>query len=80
MLDDAVISGNKVRFDLTNMKNIEGVLNGSAYQVETTTAEIRHIIENWGNGFNKIVTFYEEENRVLKEYTDINKLLKWFKK
>jgi hypothetical protein len=55
-LDNAVASNRQVVFDLTNMNDIPGVLNGTAYSEATTSFELRYIQSNWSL-FSRIVKF-----------------------
>jgi hypothetical protein len=48
-LADAASSGQQVHFDLTNMQDIPGVLAGTAYTKEVTSAELRYIRDNWSS-------------------------------
>jgi hypothetical protein len=57
-LDKAAESGNMIRFDLTNMQDIAGTLNGMGKFADTVTgAELRHIQLGWGT-FQNVVKFY----------------------
>jgi hypothetical protein len=56
-LDAAAASGRPIVFDLTNMKNISGVLSGTGEFANTVTgAELRYIQGNWAT-FQGNVTF-----------------------
>lgn len=57
-LNSAAANGRTVIFDLTNMKNIPGVLNGTAYQNAVTSTELRYIQSNWSQ-FSSTVRFVE---------------------
>ena len=57
-LNKQLSQGGKIRFDLTNVKDITGVLNGTGkYGNTVTAAELRHIHGNWLQ-FQNNVTFY----------------------
>jgi YD repeat-containing protein len=46
-----------IRFDLTNMDDISGVLNGASYRNAITSYELNYIRDNWGR-FSNNVKFY----------------------
>jgi len=57
-LDEAATAGTKIRFDLTNVKDLKGVLAGTGEFADTVTAhELRHIAGNWDK-FKGVVSFY----------------------
>jgi hypothetical protein len=58
VLDEAVSNGRLVRFDLTYVNDLKGVLNGTAFTGKVTTTELRHIRSNWDR-FKSIVKFYK---------------------
>jgi hypothetical protein len=64
LLNDAADSGRMVHFDLTNMDDLAGIVQGtSVHQNAVTTQEFLHIVKNWkpqdGHpGFEKNVKFY----------------------
>jgi hypothetical protein len=56
-LNQAASTGRTVIFDLTNMQDISGTLDGTGPFANTVTgAELRHIQLNWG-GFQQNVKF-----------------------
>lgn len=57
-LDEAAAAGTNVRFDLTNVKDLKGVLAGTGEFANTVTGqELRHIATNWDR-FRSVVSFY----------------------
>ena len=57
-MDAAVASGNKIHFDLTEVKNLDGVLQNSGQYADSVTAvELRYIRDNWPR-FKDSVKFY----------------------
>jgi RHS repeat-associated protein len=57
-LDAAASSGRRVRFDLTHINDLQGVLRGEGYWADTVTAhELRYLQANWAR-FQKITHFY----------------------
>ncbi len=57
-LDDAAKAGNRVHFDLTNVKDVGNVLvNKGPYANTVTGNEIRYLLTNWGR-FRNTVTFW----------------------
>jgi hypothetical protein len=56
-LNKQLSKGGKVRFDITNVKDMKGVLSGTGkYGNTVTAAELRHIQSNWSQ-FKDSVTF-----------------------
>jgi RHS repeat-associated protein len=56
-LNEAAASGRPIVFDLTNMQEIPGVLDGTSQYAGTVTAmELRHIQANWSS-FEPVVKF-----------------------
>ena len=63
-LNEAAASGRKIRFDLTHMEDILGILNNTGKYADTTTAiELRYIRANWVK-FNNLVHFYVNDIEV----------------
>jgi hypothetical protein len=59
-LEAAAASGRPVIFDLTHVKELQGVLNGtSSYAATITGAELQYLKANWER-FKNTVTFYRE--------------------
>ncbi|MEP7051066.1 MAG: hypothetical protein ABJB12_11970, partial [Pseudomonadota bacterium] len=56
-LENQLASGGNIRFDLSNVNDIQGVLNGTAYVGATTSAELNYLQANWSN-FQNQVSFY----------------------
>jgi hypothetical protein len=64
-LNNAASTGTRVRFDLTHVNDIDGVLRGVGPHAQTVTgAELRHIQANW-DVFKQVVTFYNGGAEVL---------------
>jgi hypothetical protein len=60
-----MLNGNKIRFDLTNMANLQGVLNNTGEWSDTVTAnELRYIRNNWEKLQGSIV-FYMNDREVV---------------
>jgi hypothetical protein len=57
-LDAAAAAGRPIVFDLTNMTNVQGVLDGTVYASKVTTMELQYIQANWGT-FQSVVQFLE---------------------
>ena len=56
--------GNKIRFDLTYMADLDGVLNNiGKYAEMITSQELRYIRDNWKR-LNKCVIFYKNNKEV----------------
>jgi RHS repeat-associated protein len=69
ILERQVEVGGKIHFDLTHMKDIQGVLkNTGAYAKTTTGDELRHIRKNW-NRFRLSTSFYQDKVKVLPPWT-----------
>jgi len=63
-LDDAAANGRMIRFDLSNVYDVDGVLDGSGQFARTVTGdELRHIQDNWGT-FQDVVKFYRDGSEV----------------
>jgi len=63
-LNKQVQSGGKVRFDLTNVSDLKGVLSNRGSFANTVTAkELRHIQSNWSQ-FKGSTTFYRNGQEV----------------
>jgi hypothetical protein len=58
ILDKVQASGGRVLFDLTNMKDVPGVLTGRSYVNEVTSQELRYIVANWDR-FKNTVDFLD---------------------
>ena len=57
-LDTAAASGRRVRFDLTHVDDLQGVLRGQGEWANTVTAhELRYLQANWSR-FQKVTHFY----------------------
>jgi RHS repeat-associated protein len=56
-LDQQLQKGGMIRFDLSNVKNIEGVLNGTFKADAVTTFELQYLKANWA-AFKDSVVFY----------------------
>ena len=56
-MERVLAEGFNIRFDLTSMRNIQGVLAGTAYPNATTTFELRYLQANWAR-FSGNVKFY----------------------
>ena len=60
-----IVVGNYIHFDLTNMQDIDGILNGtSQYMNRTTSGELRHIHDNWDR-LSGNIKFYSNGEEVL---------------
>lgn len=63
-IENTVKQGNYTHFDLTNMQDIDGILNGtSQYMNRTTSGELRYIRDNWDRLFGNI-KFYNNGKEV----------------
>jgi hypothetical protein len=58
-MNNALGSGRTIAFDLTNMNDIPGVLNGTSYAGTTTSFELQYIQSNWSS-FSQIVKFMNQ--------------------
>jgi len=59
-LEGQLAEGGMVRFDLTNVKNLKGILKGTGEYAESTTSqELRYLRENWRR-FKNNVKFYQD--------------------
>ena len=67
-LDAAAASGRPVVFDLTNMEDVPGVLDGSAHADKVTSKELRHIKDNWDDKFKDNVVFCKDGKRADKPW------------
>lgn len=64
-IDDTARQGNFIHFDLTNMQDLEGILNGtSPYVGRITSGELRYIRDNWDR-LSGNVKFYNNGKEVL---------------
>lgn len=64
-IENTVKQGNYIHFDLTNMQDIDDILNGtSQYMNRTTSGELRYIRDNWDRLFGNI-KFYNNGKEVL---------------
>lgn len=52
-----------IRFDLTNISNLKGVLNGRAYPNAITTFELQYLRANWTRFQNNTI-FYRNDIQV----------------
>ncbi|WP_301082543.1 hypothetical protein, partial [Thomasclavelia cocleata] len=69
-IENTVKSGNTIRFDLTNMEDIQGILNGtSQYQNTVTAGELKYIYNNWHRLSNN-VKFYGNGKEVLPPWME----------
>ena len=66
-LDRAAASGRSIIFDLTNMNDVPGVLDGSAYPNAVTSKELKHIKENWSD-FEDVVCFCKDGKKVKRPW------------
>lgn len=64
MMNKQFENNGTIRFDLSNIDNIKGVLNGSAYQGHTAV-ELQYIKQNWDKVKDNVV-FYKD-GQVVKE-------------
>jgi hypothetical protein len=63
-MEKCVANQNKVRFDLTNVDDMEGVLNNTgSYAGAITSKELRFIRDNWGR-FESHIIFYKNNEEV----------------
>jgi RHS repeat-associated protein len=62
-LDAAAESGQSIVFDLSNVEDVSGVLNGTAYPDAVTSAELQYIAANWDR-FSGIVSFVKNGQTV----------------
>ncbi len=64
-MEKAVNRGSTIHFDLTYMKDVEGILNNTGKYKDTITAgELRYIRDNW-HRFAENVKFYYYEMEVI---------------
>jgi hypothetical protein len=63
-MEDAVAKGNTIHFDLTHVKDLKGVLNGTGeYAASVTAGELRYIRNAWSR-FSENVKFYIDMKEV----------------
>ena len=64
-IENTVKQGNYIHFDLTNMQDIDGIMNGtSQYMNRTTSGELRYIRDNWDR-LSGNIKFYSNGEEVL---------------
>ena len=69
-MNAAAAQGGTIRFDLTHVQDIEGVLQRTGAFADTTTAqELRHIQANWNDRFAPVVRFYRNGVEVPPPWT-----------
>ncbi|MBQ3545208.1 MAG: PKD domain-containing protein [Lachnospiraceae bacterium] len=67
-IENTVKQGNYIHFDLTNMQDVDGILNGtSKYMNKTTSGELRYIRDNWGR-LSGNIKFYNNGEEVLSPW------------
>ncbi|MCL2323426.1 MAG: RHS repeat-associated core domain-containing protein, partial [Oscillospiraceae bacterium] len=59
-MENAVAEGNKIHFDLTNVRNIDGALGGyGPYANSVTSLELKYLFDNWDT-YKDTVIFYKK--------------------
>lgn len=67
-LDKALAEGRAIRFDVSGIDDLAGVIGGYGPHADSVTAtELRHIYDNWVS-FQDIVTFYENGKVVVPSW------------
>ena len=69
-MDKTVAKNSMIHFDLTYLKDVEGMLNNvGPYKDKITAGELRYIYEHWSS-FSKNVKFYYYEMEVLPPWEE----------
>jgi RHS repeat-associated protein len=68
-MNEAAQNGYKIHFDLTNMNDVEGVINGTSYPDSVTSYELNYIKNNWEH-FKSNVVFYKNGEQVNPPWTE----------
>ena len=69
-MDKTVAKNSMIHFDLTYLKDVEGMLNNvGPYKDKVTAGELRYIHEHWSS-FSKNVKFYYHEMEVLPPWEE----------
>ena len=61
-IENTINAGYKIRFDLTYMDDIDGVLNGTGkYANSITAGELRYIQDNWSRLSGGVIFYFNGE-------------------